>query len=71
MTRDTKSIAIGVFLALVAFRLFEMVWREVEGSFELPVLLVILVLVAVAVYAATTKRNAIFAATTRRKRSRR
>lgn len=57
MTRDTKSIAIGVFLALVAFRLFEMVWREIEGSVELPVLLVVLAVVAVAIYAATTKRT--------------
>ena len=56
MTRDAKSIAIGVFLALVAFRLFEMALRSVNGSLQLPVLLVVIAVVAVAVFA-TTRRG--------------
>ena len=54
MTRDAKNIAIGVFLALVAFRIFEMVLRSFEGGVDLPVLLVIvLALVAVALVASS------------------
>lgn len=56
MTRDAKSIAIGVFLALVAFRLFEMVLRLLSGSMQLPVLLVILAVVVVVVVA-TSRRG--------------
>jgi hypothetical protein len=56
MTRDAKSIAIGVFLALVAFRLFEMVLRLVRGSMQLPVLLVILAIIALVVVA-TSRRG--------------
>lgn len=56
MTRDAKSIAIGVFIALVAFRLFEMVLRLVSGSMQLPVVLVILVVVVVAVLASKRGR---------------
>ncbi len=56
VTRDVKSIAIGVFLALVAFRLFEMVLRLVSGSMQLPVLLVILAVIVVAVVA-TSRRG--------------
>ena len=54
VTRDAKNIAIGVFLALVAFRIFEMVLRSFEGGMDLPVLLVIvLALVAVALVASS------------------
>jgi uncharacterized membrane protein len=55
MTRDAKNIAIGVFLALVAFRLFEMLLHEIQGAVGLPVLLLILVLIVVAVFATTKK----------------
>jgi len=55
MTRDAKTIAIGVFLALVAFRLFEMLLHEIQGAVGLPVLLLILVVIAVAVFATTKK----------------
>ena len=56
VTRDAKSIAIGVFLALVAFRLFEMVLRLVSARMQLPVLLVILAVIVVAVVA-TSRRG--------------
>lgn len=57
MTKDAKSIAIGVFLALVAFRLFEMILRLLSGSMQLPVLLVILAIIAVAVVATSRRRR--------------
>lgn len=56
MTREAKNIAIGVFVALLAFRLFEIVLRMLEDSMELPVLLVIIAVVALAIFA-TTKRG--------------
>lgn len=56
MTSEAKNIAIGVFIALVAFKLFEMVLQEIEGGIELPVLLVIVAVVALAIFA-TTKRG--------------
>jgi hypothetical protein len=51
VTRDAKSIAIGVFLALVAFRLFEMVLREVEASVDPLVVVLVIAVVALGVVA--------------------
>lgn len=55
MTSDAKNIAIGVFLALVAFRLFEMLLHEIEGAVGLPGLLLIVVVIAVAIFATSKK----------------
>lgn len=53
MTRDAKNIAIGVFLALVAFRLFEMILHSFPGGMDLVILLVVVAIVAVALVAAS------------------
>lgn len=56
LTRDVKSIAVGVFLGLMAFRLLEMALRSLGGSMQLPVLLVILAAVVLLIVATNRGR---------------
>jgi hypothetical protein len=55
MNKETLNVAIGVFLGLVAFRLFELILQEISGGSELPVLLVVVVTIAVVVLATSKK----------------